>query len=174
MKTYLRSVGTCVGVFAFVTACAQTQAPNTDPSPGPAPTDRVCTQIGCLNGLLVRVAKATPWVPGRYTFELDLDGVQVSCSGALPLQPCESGPSLACTGDGKVIISESGCALPPESQGFGDLQISGEPQSVGITIKLDDSVLHTTTLNPSYVTSQPNGPGCEPTCRSGSGDLELP
>ena len=160
----------CVATLVVVGACAQSPAPG----PGPVPSGQVCTQIGCLDGLLVRVVKPSPWVPGRYTFEVDVDGVQVRCSGALPLQPCESGPSLACTGDGKVIISESGCALPPESHGFGDLQISGEPQAVGITIKLDDNVLHTTTLQPSYVTSQPNGPGCEPTCRSGSADLALP
>jgi hypothetical protein len=152
-------------------ACNKDQAAPDQPS---KPGEKMCTMIGCINGFRAEMKKATPWLPGLYTFNFDLDGKTVECKGSLPLQACESGPSLSCSPDAVVQIGESGCALPPAQQGFSDIQITGEPQRVRVTISQDDKPLHTADLTPNYVTSQPNGEGCEPTCRSANGEIAVP
>lgn len=154
-------------------ACSKEQPAPADPGGGPG-VQKVCTQIGCLDGYRLELKKATAWTPGAYTFTVELDGKAVECKGALPLQSCDAGPSLSCTEDGKVQIGESGCALPPDQQGFSDIMIPGKPQRVKLTIVQDDKPLHSADLTPNYVTSQPNGEGCEPTCNSAAGEIAVP
>lgn len=165
----------CIGVTAL-TACSKEQPGSNGPS-APATSDpggKMCTEIGCDNGARITLNKATPWVPGTYVFGFELDGKAVECKGALPLQSCESGPSLSCTPDAVVQIGESGCALPAAQQGFSDVSIKGEPQRVKIKISLDGKEIGAADLTPNYMTSQPNGEGCEPTCKSASGEVPLP
>lgn len=155
-------------LLAALPACAA-------PSPGSSdPGGKVCTQMGCINGLHVNLAKVTPWTGGNYTFALELDGTPVTCTGALPLPACDQGAALRCDVEGKVQIGESGCALPPEQHGFSDIQISGEPAKVKLTITREDQPLHSGELTPAYVTARPNGPGCEPECRGANAEVALP
>lgn len=127
-----------------------------------------------MNGLNVQVAKSTPWPAGDYQMTFDVDGTVVACTGALPLRACEQGPSLVCDPAGRVQVTESGCALPPEQHGWGDVHVDGEPARVQLTIRHGDTVLHTADVRPTYTTSQPNGPGCEPTCRSATASVAVP
>ena len=155
-------------LLAALPACAA-------PSPGSSdPGGKVCTQMGCINGLHVNLAKVTPWTAGNYTFAFELDGAPVTCTGALPLPACDQGAALRCDVEGKVQIGESGCALPPEQHGFSDIQISGAPAKVKLTITREDQQLHSGELAPTYVTSRPNGPGCEPECRGANAEVALP
>lgn len=147
-------------------------APSTPVSKDPG--GKMCTMIGCINGLHLNLAKVTPWTAGNYTFALELDGAAVTCTGALPLPACDKGAALRCDVEGKVQIGESGCALPPEQHGFADIQILGEPAKVKLTIKREDEQLHSGELTPTYVTSRPNGPDCEPECRSANAEVALP
>ena len=133
-----------------------------------------CTEIGCENGLRMALTKASPWVPGTYVFAFELDGKPVECKGALPLQPCDAGSSLSCTPDSVVQVGESGCALPPEQHGFSDITVRGEPKQVTLKILLDDKPLASTDVTPNFLSSQPNGPGCEPTCRTASSEVAIP
>jgi len=155
-------------VLAALPACAA-------PSPGSSdPGGKVCTQMGCIDGLHVNLAKVTPWTAGSYSFAFELDGAPVTCTGALPLPACDQSPALRCDVEGKVQIGESGCALPPEQHGFSDIQISGAPAKVKLTITREDQQLHSGELAPTYVTSRPNGPGCEPECRGANAEVALP
>ena len=138
------------------------------------PGGKVCTEMGCINGLHLNLAKVTPWTAGNHTFVLELDGTVVSCTGALPLPACDKGAALRCDVEGKVQIGESGCALPPEQHGFSDIRISGEPVKVKLTIKREEEQLHSGELTPSYVTARPNGPDCEPECRGANAEVALP
>ncbi len=159
-------------LLAALPACAA-KSPANDPVPND-PGGKMCTKMGCVSGLHVNFAKVTPWTAGAYTFALELDGAAVTCTGALPLPACDQGPALRCDVEGKVQIGESGCALPPEQHGFSDIQIFGEPAKVKLTIKREDQQLHSGELAPTYVTVQPNGPGCEPECRSANAEVALP
>ena len=137
---------------------------------------RVCTDIGCADGLQVAFSPNSGWQPGQYRFVIDVDGQVTTCEGSLPLRSCDAGPSLQCTPAGdRIGVGESGCALPPEQHGFSDLRVGGSPaQSVTVTVSRDGAELVKKTLAPEYKTSQPNGPGCEPVCHNASEALAIP
>jgi hypothetical protein len=157
-----------IALLAALPACAA-------PSPGPQdPGGKVCTQMGCIDGAHLNLAKVTPWTAGNYSFAVELDGTLVTCTGALPLPACEQGAALRCDVEGKVQIGESGCALPPEQHGFSDIQISGDPAKIKLTILREDQPLYSGELTPTYVTSRPNGPDCEPVCRGAQAEVALP
>lgn len=131
-----------------------------------------CTEIGCVDGLTLQPAAGTTWAPGAYRFELEVDGETVTCTGALPLPPCGP-PAITCDRERVVTITESGCALPPSQHGFGDLHFPGAPETVTIEIERDGRTLTRQTFTPTYQTTQPNGPGCPPTCTQGSETFAL-
>jgi hypothetical protein len=157
----------------LVCACSKGQVTPTDPDDGGDGT-KVCTMIGCVDGLRIDLQAGGGWAPGQYTFEFALDGAPVRCSGALPLRACEDGPSLTCDVPDRVQIGESGCALPPEQHGFGDIYIPSGPAQVELSITRDDQpLLSRVTLSPTYTETQPNGPGCEPICRGAAAQITL-
>jgi hypothetical protein len=151
-------------------ACSKGQTNPDGPDDGP----RMCTEMGCVDGLRLELAKATAWAPGSYVFTFALDGAPVTCSGSLPLKACEAGPSLTCDVPDRVQIGESGCALPPEQHGFSDIQIRAAPAKVGVDIARDGQPLGGAELTPTYVESRPNGPGCDPVCHGATARVELP
>ncbi|MBP7252817.1 MAG: hypothetical protein KBA75_04960 [Alphaproteobacteria bacterium] len=136
------------------------------PSPALALSPVACTEMGCVDGLMLSVAPDYRWHSGAYVFRLKLDGRAVICQGSLPLKACDM-PSLTCDGVG-VMITESGCALQPEAHGFGDIQISSGPQQVAVSITRDGQTMVDKTVTPTYRTARPNGPQCEPECRQAS------
>ena len=176
----LRPAPLLLALLFALPACTKTQPdPNGPDGPGgPAGSagggEKMCTAIGCNNGLRITVKKATPWLPGNYIFSFDIDGKAVECKGALPLQACDAGPSLSCTPDAVVQVGESGCALPPTQHGFSDISVRGEPQAVKLKVLFDDKPLKSADVTPNYVTTQPNGASCEPTCRNASAEVDLP
>jgi hypothetical protein len=151
-------------------ACSKGQVDPAEPGGG----GKVCTEIGCIGGLRVELQPASGWAPGSYTFTFALDGAPVTCTGALPLQACDAGPSLTCDVPGRVQIGESGCALPPEQHGFADIMVPGSPAKLELTITRDGQQLYAGGITPTYVESQPNGPGCEPICRGATAQIPLP
>ena len=138
-------------------------------TPGP---DRGCTEIGCTDGLVVRVTPAAPWPAGEYRFVVEADGVTTTCTGWLPLPPCET-RAITCDREGVVSIAESGCALPSSAHGFGDLVLPATPEEITVEVQHEGRTLARETFTPAYQTSQPNGPGCEPICTNASVDLAL-
>lgn len=132
---------------------------------------QACTEIGCSDGLVVRGTPGPPWPQGVYRFVVEADGITTTCTGALPLADCST-RAITCDREG-VSITESGCALPPSEHGFGDLQLPGTPESISVTVQLGDRTVGQQTFRPTYQTSQPNGPGCEPICTNGSVTLAL-
>lgn len=158
----------CAALCSIVTMCLVGcgGAPASTPPPS-----RACTDIGCSDGLRVELAPATgSWAPGSYVFAIVTPTGTTTCEGALPLPACETGRAFRCAGP-PVLITESGCALPAEAHGFSTLELAAGPPAVTITISKDGVELVRRELAPSYQTTSPNGPGCEPTCRQASETL---
>jgi hypothetical protein len=134
-----------------------------------------CTTIGCVDGFAVEFTPNAGWPAGDYEFALVLDGDTTTCTGALPLPACGTS-ALTCTpASDRIMISESGCALAADAHGFAGFQINPpNPTAVNLTISRDGSVLVEQSWNPEYQTSQPNGPGCAPTCTSARDELTVP
>lgn len=170
----LRPAPLLLALLSALPACSKDRPGPAGPAATAGDGQQICTEIGCENGLKLAVKKATPWLPGNYVFSFDIDGKAVECRGALPLQSCDAGPSLSCTPDAVVQIGESGCALPAAQHGFSDITVRGEPQAVKLKLLLDDKPLNAADVTPNYVTTQPNGAGCEPTCRNATAEVDIP
>lgn len=153
----------------LLSACSKGQVEPTDPGGG----GKVCTEMGCIGGLRIELQPNAGWPAGDYTFAFALDGVPVTCKGALPLKACDAGPSLTCDVPDRVQIGESGCALPPEQHGFADIQIPSSPAAVDLKIMRGEETIYSGNIAPTYVESRPNGPGCEPVCRGASAQVAL-
>jgi hypothetical protein len=135
------------------------------------PTGGGCTQIGCEDGLTIRVTPTDAWPHGAYRFVVEHDGATTTCEGVLPLPPCEQ-RAISCDAAEPTIV-ESGCALEPSAHAFGDIVFGTSPPSVAVQVLLDDRSVGSGTWTPTYQTVQPNGPGCEPICTNAAVDLAL-
>jgi hypothetical protein len=160
-----RAAWLALGSLVLSAACGHPQTQR-DPLPRP------CTEIGCMNGLVLALEPSAGWPPGRYELELSLDGRAATCTGELPLPACDAGPALSCAG-APVRIGESGCAMPPNTHAFSDIALNERPARVSIVIRHDERELLRETLTPTYRRSQPNGPGCPPTCDSAHATLRV-
>jgi hypothetical protein len=134
--------------------------------------ERMCTQIGCSDGLTLQIAPEYRWQAGAYRFMLKLDGEEVVCQGSLPLKNCGE-PNIICSQPDKVQMGESGCALAPNLHGFGDIFMSFAPKDVTVAIARDGKEMLSQHLTPTYITSQPNGEGCDPVCTQAHVPLAL-
>jgi len=132
---------------------------------------QACTQIGCVDGLTISVPMEYEWKKGNYAFDFLIDGRSVKCSGALPLKSCEE-HNITCSSDG-VMIMESGCALPPEAHGFGDIMLGSDPRQVAVKIRYNGEQIASGNWTPHYQSAQPNGSGCGPVCRQASVKLDM-
>lgn len=138
---------------------------------GNAHAQMACTQMGCVDGLTVSIAPDYQWKPGNYAFDFTIDGKLLKCKGALPLKSCDA-HNITCDGDG-VMITESGCALPADAHGFGDIMLGSGPSSVALTISRDGKPIGQGDWNVKYQTAAPNGPECGPVCHQATVKLDI-
>ena len=96
---------------------------------------RACTLIGCVSGLQVEITGA---LPAAYSLRVDVTG----SSTAPRTITCDAGTQ---------------CANPVMFEDF-------TPDSVVVELRADTAVRRIE-QRVTYQTSQPNGPGCPPTCR---------
>jgi hypothetical protein len=127
---------------------------------------KLCTLIGCVSGFQVNFQPGGgSWGPGRYQIEVTADGASGACEVTLPLAPC-GGPSSTCIGQRSWLLGESGCALPSDQHAISGITFSmSAPAQVDVIVRRDGRQVASGSFAPAYTTSQPNGPGCEPTCR---------
>lgn len=155
-----------------------TAAPSAEPAsettgkPDQLQGQKVCTQMGCVDGFNVEL-EPKAWPKGKYKFVVTADDKSTVCEGALPLPACDKGNALTCKGDVKVMIAESGCALPPDQQGFGPINFMGAPKKVRVVVSRDGKGAGKADFEPGYKKVQPNGPECGPTCNFASDKMTV-
>jgi hypothetical protein len=127
-------------------------------------SSHACTLIGCGMGLEVEFQGAKS-SPGIYQIEVVSDGAPATCQLTIPFT-CGTPPTCSpAVPDWRLIWS--GCALGPEHQTIDGLAFSsGGPTSIDVIVRHDDQVIGGGSATPTYSTSRPNGPDCEPVCRS--------
>ncbi|MBX3184006.1 MAG: hypothetical protein KIT72_00655 [Polyangiaceae bacterium] len=123
----------------------------------------VCTEIGCVDGLTIDLSQLS-WEPGSYQIDVAADGDITRCQVTLPLPPC-SNPGTSCDGTG-VQVGESGCALAPSAHSLTELRLVSLPDNVEVTVTRDGAPFASRRFTPNYQVSRPNGPRCEPECKS--------
>jgi len=131
----------------------------------------MCTKMWCQEGLTLNFG-GEAFKAGKYTFALDIDDRQVTCTASLPFKSCDG--SVSCHGQAEgdtegVTIGESGCALPPESHTFSSVMIQKVPQHLKMTITREkDGARFVMDRNIDQQCSYPNGKQCDqrPCCSS--------
>ena len=135
------------------------------------PSGTMCTLIGCIDGLSVDFVRGA-WPDGSYSVRVRQDGkAPTFCTAKLPFEP--SGSSGKCDAIG-VALGSSGQMLPANQQALTGLRISGTPAHVEIEVSRNGTVELSTAVTPSYVTTNPNGPDCGPTCTQASVKVTIP
>lgn len=117
---------------------------------------RFCTEIGCTDGLTLRLlAPETGFADGSYVAAVTLGDDTSTCtwevSGAVSGE-CET-----------TVFTSTEIALT----------FMSTPAEVSLELTRDGSTVVTQALTPDYDTVQPNGPDCEPTCRQAVIPIEL-
>ena len=125
-----------------------------------------CPEMGCSSGLTLILPAGPFSVAGAYHFQVVLEGgKQAICRGRLPFSSCDD--AVTCEGPVGLQIDQVGCMLQPSQQAFGGLRLDGQtPSQLYVFIARDDVTLVDQSLRPSYDVSTPNGPRCQPACRS--------
>lgn len=114
--------------------------------------DTGCTGAGCHDGVEVWFAAPLD-SSSELSVSIEADQEQVVCDYA------HSKGLDTCASSG-VWIQGSG------SQIDGFLLPNRHPEQLTLTFSSAGSVLVTTTVSPTYVTQQPNGSDCPPTCKN--------
>jgi hypothetical protein len=109
-----------------------------------------CTEIGCVGGLEVAVADAAGRPVPTFSGEARFEGrvVAFQCDPSLP------GTAQVQCGSGSVRLL----------QAEGDVQLE---------VRAPGGGAFAGTLQPRYETSRPNGPLCEPVCRTATAQVAL-
>lgn len=139
-----------------------------------------CTAVGCKDQVAATVTVNASEVPaGTHTVVVTANGVVGSCTFPFPPadptvgvgtgEPCSSGLSLVvwlttvCTTTQSGIVTSSQCE-PIVGKFTESITINGTPMTLRIQQLVGGTVISDKTVSPSYVTNQPNGRCCEPTC----------
>lgn len=134
------------------------------------PIGEGCTEIGCVDGFSLSFEKAGIWDAGIWTVVVEVDGVAVTCETTFPL---DSEGLTSCDAEG-VLLELSGSALPAKEQAISGVIIqSVDFTSLSVSLSLDGKLIATEDFTPEWVTSQPNGPDCEPICTNDSASMSL-
>jgi hypothetical protein len=154
----------------FVAVAAMVAAALACSSSSPTDPPKVCTLIGCEDGLRLDLEPASGWPEGDYRFSIEADETHVTCRASLPLPGCGATPSVVCDPVGVVTIVESACTRPSDTQGFPQIVFDQRlrPRTVRLSIARiqggEEWVIATAELSIHFQASQPNGPDCPPTC----------
>lgn len=132
---------------------------------GTSPSGGGCTEIGCGSAFSINFQRQGAWGPGAYTVKVTVDGAPFTCTATIPLS-CDA-PS-PCPGDAPFLLGLNGCALDPSQHSLSGIELKQgtAPASIQVDVAQDGKDLGTGTFKPTYTTSQPNGPDCEPVCKS--------
>jgi hypothetical protein len=120
---------------------------------------KVCTDIGCKNDMSVTLVSSLGiWAEGSYRLRVTLDGQQQTCDFSVPAD-LPSG----------IGVTSLDCGRSDFEAGLGDygvsLQFSTKPETLGLELARDGTVLLSDSREPAYEESRPNGPDCEPACK---------
>lgn len=121
-----------------------------------------CSEIGCLDGVLLELSSETPLQPGEYTIELVADGESTQCN-VVP---------WSCTGP----LTVTPLSFPEESPGSPastEFELAGTPRTLTIEVRYAGNVVASETIEPSYEVHRPNGEGCPPECRAAFVEVKL-
>ena len=150
-------------------------------------SEKTCTLRGCEDSVFTVLPPDLRAPAGNETITVTADGVIMTCTfdvspdagnyGEATQPQCSSGLTV------NVDVG-SACTLHPDAafevtclQALGavteEITVTGAPKEVRIQQVVGGTVLFDQTVQPTYQTVQPNGPGCAPICHQANTPLVL-
>jgi hypothetical protein len=130
----------------------------------PGCASKECTLIGCASSFEAAFTGSTG-KPGRYRVDVVTDGVPSTCEVTLPWT-CDTQPTCSAS-NVPWKMTMSGCALGADGQRLDGIAFREHlPVSLEMMVRRDDVAVGEGSVNPQYAESRPNGPDCDPVCRS--------
>lgn len=149
-----------------------------------------CTEIGCGDGISIELRPAEGTLDdGSYALDIVAGEQTHACSFVVPddlpvrgnLHEVQCMPRLNVYLQPESICSEqrSGDAIsescrPVPGRFMLQAQIEGTPRTLDLRLSRDGTALLEQQLTPSYETTRPNGPDCEPACEQARVQLAFP
>ena len=131
-----------------------------------------CTDIGCTDGVHVSVLTG-PLEDGDYTLRVTLDGAAYECTLSAPgdVPAPGSGHALSCSPElgSALVISRSSCddtACPPTGPLEWSFLPEGFPETVAVKLERGGETLAEAERSIEYHQIYPNGPDCDPGCKT--------
>ncbi len=151
---------------------AGTIAPTSTASATPttAPTTKMCTRMGCMSLLNVEVVGGDKLPKGKYVVNVEADGKKGKCTFTAPDFCNDKAPK--CDGDVEIDIKRTGCQ-PTGAPQITALNIPSTPAAATITVTRDGKKVGEARLSPQYKEVRPNGPDCDPVCKSAAEKIEI-
>jgi len=173
MRSRLLRFAIVLIVGAAATACGSA-------SEGP----KSCTLIGCSDVFVATVRSADgSFSSGAHRIETMVDGVSATCRFTFPLATAQGGDTvLAQCGDMTVMVrpevtctntATSSQCEPIPGKFIETITLLGTPAQVHVWQYVDDVPILDAAVAPSYMETQPNGPGCGPICQQASASWTL-
>jgi hypothetical protein len=121
-----------------------------------------CTEIGCRTGFLAELTGTNAdFPPGAYRVDVTADGVVKTCTFTLTAARTV-GVSASCDEGLRVAVAFGTGDWVHESIDTYD----ATPVEIRVQQSRDGVTTLDRTERPFYETARPNGPDCDPTCRS--------
>lgn len=145
---------------------------------------KACGLVGCQDQFHATVTSVDGSIPsGTHVLDATADGVTISCTFQVPLAVQPGGDTAApqCPSGLRVFIgqattctetatgsSKTLSCVPIPGHFFEDITVGGKPALLRVLLTVEGAVVLDRTETLVYQISQPNGPGCDPTCQQGS------
>lgn len=129
-----------------------------------------CTELGCQDGLNIQINKgADTWAPGKYVFEVNLDGTKSSCTLDLPFVNDPDCLALV-----QLILTNKDPNSAPAGVVPASVLTNIAATHATLTISLNGAEIARGDFTPTYSIQEPNGERCGPTCHVATDTLAVP
>jgi hypothetical protein len=147
------------------------------------PEPKYCTEIGCQDSAIIDVELTAAGAPlGKHEFTIEIDGVAQACS--LEFADAKQIVHATCSGDASLWLGPDTkvVEMPADDSGAVSARIepipgvfkwqltaSGTPKKIHVVHSHAGKVLLDQTAEfTEYAEFRPNGPDCDPICKSAS------
>ncbi len=145
----------------------------------------ICTTIACVDQLVATLHDASGGLPaGKQVLTVTANGATLTCSFTLP-RPTQT-TAITCPKGLQVLVQQSQSCV---TSGTGQYQtqtctpiagkndelvtVVGSPTTLQVVQTANGVTYLDETTTPTYTTSRPNGPSCEPVCSQAAMDWVL-
>lgn len=133
--------------------------PVSTPEPAMEP-EPMCTKMACSEQMAIDFSTGESPKAGTYSVTVKVANKSAVCNIQYP-HPANAETATTCTGPLAISAVENKTTFPT-------LRLEAVPEDLQVTVKLAGKTLADSKVAPTISEVRPNGPQCDPACKSGS------